>query len=116
MKHGVKKGKRFGRPVAQRKAMFHAMIGSLVQHEEITTTTAKAKELARIIAPFITRAKEPTVANRRLLGRHLPEPVVKKLVEELGPRYKERPGGYTRITRLRPRKNDNAPMAKIELV
>ena len=96
--------------------MLRSLAVSLIAHEKITTTEAKAKELSRIVEPYITRAKAGTVASRRVLGRSLPPRTVKKLVDELAPRYKERHGGYTRITHMKIRESDNAPIAVIELV
>jgi len=89
---------------------------SLIMEEQINTSEAKAKELAHYIEPFVTRAREGTVISRRLLARHLPPPAVKKLVDEIAPRYAERPGGYTRITKMPVRKTDASRRAKIEFV
>jgi large subunit ribosomal protein L17 len=93
------------------------MCKSLLEHEAIRTTLPKAKELRRVVEPLITLAKEPTVANRRLAFDRLRDrDVVTKLFNELGPRYKARPGGYTRILKMGFRIGDNAPMAFVELV
>jgi large subunit ribosomal protein L17 len=93
------------------------MMNSLIEHEAIKTTLPKAKELRRVIEPMITLAKEPTVANRRLAFNRLRDrDSVVKLFNELGPRYKARPGGYTRILKMGFRVGDNAPMAFVELV
>jgi len=116
-----KSGRKFNRTSAHRKAMFRNMSASLFEHEIIKTTLPKAKELRRHAEPLITLAKEDTVANRRLayarLGNnHRARAIVTKLFEELGPRYKERNGGYLRILKCGFRAGDNAPMAYVELV
>ncbi len=116
MKHGVKKGRRFGRTKQQRDAMFNAMAISLIEHEAITTTEAKAKDLLQVIEPMITRARSGTIASRRVLARRLSDTAVKKLVDQIAPQYVDRPGGYTRITHLRHRDTDGARMARIEFV
>jgi large subunit ribosomal protein L17 len=93
------------------------MMNSLLTHEVIKTTVPKAKELRRVVEPMITLAKEPTLANRRLAFDRLRDrDVVVKLFNELGPRFKARPGGYTRILKMGFRVGDNAPMALVELV
>ena len=114
-------GRKLNRTSAHRKAMFRNMSASLFEHEIIRTTLPKAKELRRHAEPLITLAKEDTVANRRLafarLGNnHRARAVVTKLFEELGPRYKNRDGGYLRILKCGYRPGDNAPMAYVELV
>jgi len=97
--------------------MFRNMSASLVEHEAIKTTLPKAKELRRVVEPLITLAKKDTVANRRLaFSRLRNKEAVRKLFEELGPRYNGRPGGYTRILKFGHRAGDNAPMAFVELV
>jgi large subunit ribosomal protein L17 len=97
--------------------MLRNMMNSLLTHEVIKTTVPKAKELRRVVEPMITLAKEPTVANRRLAFDRLRDrDVVVKLFNELGPRFKARPGGYTRILKMGYRVGDNAPMALVELV
>jgi len=97
--------------------MLRNMMNSLLEHEVIKTTVPKAKELRRVVEPMITLAKEPTVANRRLaFDRLRNRDIVTKLFAELGPRYKARPGGYTRILKMGFRVGDNAPMALVELV
>ncbi|MDE0190246.1 MAG: 50S ribosomal protein L17 [Gammaproteobacteria bacterium] len=97
--------------------MFANMSASLFEHEVIKTTVPKAKELRRVAEPLITLAKNDSVANRRLAFRRLRnKAAVGKLFSELGPRYEDRPGGYTRILRAGFRKSDAAPMAYIELV
>ena len=102
---------------AHRKAMFQNMMNSLIAHEAIKTTVPKAKELRSIIEPMITLAKVDSVANRRLAFARLRDNAsVAKLFNELGPRFKARPGGYTRILKMGFRQGDNAPMAFVELV
>jgi large subunit ribosomal protein L17 len=97
--------------------MLRNMTNSLLTHEVIKTTLPKAKELRRVAEPMITLAKEPTLANRRLAFDRLRDrDVVSKLFNELGPRYKARPGGYLRILKFGFRVGDNAPMALVELV
>ena len=97
--------------------MFSNMANSLFQHEIIKTTLPKAKELRRVAEPLITMAKDDSVAKRRLAFSRLQDKaMVGKLFSELGPRYKERPGGYTRILKCGYRSGDSAPMAYIELV
>jgi large subunit ribosomal protein L17 len=97
--------------------MLRNMMNSLITHEAIKTTVPKAKELRRVIEPMITLAKEATVANRRLAFDRLRDrDSVSKLFNELGPRFKARPGGYTRILKMGFRVGDNAPMALVELV
>jgi large subunit ribosomal protein L17 len=97
--------------------MFRNMAASLIEHEVIKTTLPKAKELRRVAEPLITLAKEDSVANRRLaFSRTRSDAAVGKLFAELGPRYKDRPGGYTRILKCGYRAGDAAPMAFIELV
>jgi len=97
--------------------MFRNMATSLVQHETIKTTLPKAKELRRVFEPLITLAKVDGVANRRLaFSRLRDKAAVGKLFSELGPRFKERPGGYLRILKMGPRPGDAAPMALVQLV
>ena len=109
--------RKLNRTSAHRQAMLRNMTNSLLLHEAIRTTLPKAKELRRVVEPMITLAKEATVANRRLAFNRLRDrDMVVKLFDELGPRYKARPGGYTRILKFGFRVGDNAPMALIELV
>jgi large subunit ribosomal protein L17 len=97
--------------------MFRNMTVSLLRHEQIKTTVAKAKELRRYVEPMITLGKEPTLANRRLAFSRLRDrEIVGKLFDDLGVRFKERPGGYVRILKCGNRPGDNAPMAWIQLV
>jgi large subunit ribosomal protein L17 len=96
--------------------MFRNMAASMIKHETIRTTLPKAKELRRVVEPLITLAKEDSVANRRLaFSRLRDKEVVAKLFSEIGPRCKERPGGYLRILKTGPRPGDNAPMAIVML-
>ncbi|MBR0572951.1 MULTISPECIES: 50S ribosomal protein L17 [Pasteurellaceae] len=112
-----KSGRQLNRNSSHRQAMFRNMAGSLVNHEIIKTTVPKAKELRRVVEPLITLSKVDSVANRRLaFARTRNKDVVAKLFNELGPRFKERAGGYTRIMKCGFRAGDNAPMAYIELV
>lgn len=112
-----KSGRQLNRNSSHRQAMFRNMASSLVRHEVIKTTLPKAKELRRVIEPLITMAKEDSVSNRRLaFARTRDKEVVGKLFNDLGPRYSERPGGYTRILKCGFRTGDNAPMAYVELV
>ena len=110
-------GRKFNRTSSHRSAMFKNMAVSLIDHEIIKTTLPKAKELRRIAEPLITLSKTDNVANRRLaFNRTRNAAAVGKLFSELGPRYAERPGGYTRILKCGFRSGDSAPMAYIELV
>lgn len=93
-----------------------ALISALIEHEKIKTTEAKAKEIAGLTEKFITSSKYNTLAARKRLLSFFSERLVKKMLNELGPRYKERRGGYTRIIKLGPRKSDGAKIAIIELV
>lgn len=111
------KGRLFNRTSSHRKAMFQNMSNSLMEHEVIKTTLAKAKDLRGVVERLITLAKEDSVANRRIaFARLRDKDMVSKLFNELGPRYRERPGGYTRVLKCGFRKGDAAPMAIIELV
>jgi large subunit ribosomal protein L17 len=110
-------GRSLNRTSSHRKAMLQNLTISLVEHEMIKTTLPKAKELRRVAEPLITLAKIDSVANRRLAFNRLRnDSTVGKLFTALGPRYKERPGGYVRILKCGFRKGDNAPMAYVELV
>ena len=109
--------RKLNRTSAHRKAMLKNMCVSLLLHEAIKTTLPKAKELRRVVEPLITLAKVPTLANRRLAFDRLRDrDMVTKLFNELGPRFLNRPGGYTRILKMGFRVGDNAPMAFVELV
>ena len=112
-----KSGRQLNRNSSHRKAMFSNMASSLVRHELIKTTLPKAKELRRVIEPLITLAKIDSVTNRRLaFARTRDNEVVAKLFNELGPRFAQRAGGYTRIMKCGFRTGDKAPMAYIELL
>ncbi|MDO9451263.1 MAG: 50S ribosomal protein L17 [Stagnimonas sp.] len=116
MRHKVS-GRRLGRTTSHRKSMMQSMSASLIEHEIIQTTVSKAKELRRELEPLITRAKEDSLHNRRItFDRIRNRDAVQKLFLELGPRFKQRPGGYLRIMRCGYRAGDAAPMAYIELV
>jgi large subunit ribosomal protein L17 len=113
-RHGLRK---LNRTSSHRLAMLRNMCNSLIQHEAIKTTLPKAKELRRVVEPLITLGKEPTLANKRLAFDRLRDrDNVVKLFEVLGPRFKARPGGYTRILKMGFRVGDTAPMAFVELV
>ncbi len=110
-------GRKLNRNSSHRKAMFRNMAASLIEHEIIRTTLPKAKELRRIAEPLITMAKSDNVAKRRLaFSRLRNRSIVTKLFNEIGPRYKERPGGYLRILKCGFRTGDKAAMAIVELV
>ncbi|HJN62417.1 MAG TPA: 50S ribosomal protein L17 [Candidatus Parcubacteria bacterium] len=111
-----KKGRKFSRKKNQRKALFKALISALVLHEKIKTTEAKAKEIRSMIEKFITRAKKGDIHSRRLLASFFSPRIVKKLVDEISPKYKTRKGGYTRIIKLGPRRSDGAKIVIIELI
>jgi large subunit ribosomal protein L17 len=116
MQHRIK-GRKLNRTAAHRKAMLRNMAASLFRHERIETTTAKAKELRPFAERIITLAKRGDLHSRRLAARKIPDrDVLGKLFDELGPRFAERPGGYTRILKLGARRGDAAEMALIELV
>src|SRR5262245_5229402 len=116
MRHQLS-GRQLSRNAPHRHAMLRNMSVSLLRHETIRTTTPKAKELRRVVEPLITLAKKDSEANRRVAFSRLRDTeVVTKLFEDLGPRFKARPGGYTRILHLAPRPGDSAPMALMQLV
>lgn len=116
MRHG-KSGRFFGRTSSHRKAMFKNMMVSLLKHEMITTTVAKAKELRTYMEPMITLAKADTVHHRRLAFSRLRDrEIVQKLFNEIAPHFKQRAGGYLRVLKCGNRKGDCAPMAIVELV
>lgn len=107
----------FSRTSSHRKAMFMNMMVSLLRHEFIKTTVPKAKELRKFMEPLITMAKNETLHGRRLAFNRLRDrEMVQKLFAEIGPFYKDRPGGYLRILKCEFRRGDNAPMAFVELV
>ena len=112
-----KSGRKLGRNSSHRIAMYRNMAASLVQHETIKTTLPKAKELRRVVEPLITLAKQDGVAQRRLaFSRLRDDAAVGKLFNELGPRFKDRPGGYLRILKIGYRAGDSAPMALVQLL
>nr|MBO2489122.1 50S ribosomal protein L17 [Gammaproteobacteria bacterium] len=116
MRHRLS-GRQLSRNAPHRWAMLRNMAASLIRHETIRTTLPKAKELRRVVEPLITLGKNDSDANRRRAFAQLRDAeVVVKLFEELGPRFKERPGGYTRILRMDPRPGDAAPMALMQLL
>lgn len=110
-------GRGLSRTSSHRKAMFKNMMVSLLRHELIKTTLPKAKELRRFMEPMITLAKEDTLHRRRLANSRLSDrAIVQKLFSEIGPFYKDRPGGYLRILKCGFRKGDHAPLAIVELL
>ncbi|MBI2705001.1 MAG: 50S ribosomal protein L17 [Actinobacteria bacterium] len=112
-----KKGRRFGGDAAHQKAMMANLVASLVAAEGIVTTEAKAKALRPVAEKIITKARKGGLHNHRQVVAFLRDKeMVAKLFDDIGPRYEDRPGGYTRILKLGPRQGDNAPMARIELV
>lgn len=112
-----KAGRTLNRTSSHRKAMFSNMTNSLFLHEQIKTTLPKAKELRRFAEPLITLSKTVSVANRRLAFSRLRDrDIVGKLFDDLGPHFKDRPGGYLRILKCGFRNGDNAPMAYVQLV
>ncbi len=116
MRHGMQ-GRKFNRKSQHRLAMFSNLSASLIEHEQITTTVEKAKDLRRVIERLVTRAKVNNLANRRLLLTKLGnQEAVDKLLTVIGPRYQARPGGYVRVLRAGFRQGDNAALAVIEFV
>lgn len=112
-----KKGRRFGGDAAHQKAMMANLVASLIAAEAIVTTEAKAKAVRPIAEKMITKARKGGVHNQRQVVAFLRDKeMASKLFNDIGPRYAERPGGYTRILKLGPRQGDNAPMARLELV
>ena len=116
MRH-KRKGRKLGRTSAHRKAMLANMVTSLFQHEKIKTTEPKSKELRRTAEKLVTLAKRGDLHARRLAAKSVRDKeILKKLFDDIGPRYTDRNGGYTRIVKLGTRFGDGAPMAVIELV
>ena len=112
-----KKGPRFGGDAAHQKAMIGNLVASLIAAETLVTTEAKAKALRPVMEKMITKARKGGVHNQRQVVSFIRDKeMAHKLFEDIGPRYADRPGGYTRILKLGPRHGDNAPMARIELV
>jgi large subunit ribosomal protein L17 len=116
MRHHLS-GRQLSRNSSHRHALLRSLSVSLLRHETIRTTVPKAKELRRVVEPLITLGKEDSDANRRLAFSRLRDSeIVAKLFDTIGPRFKTRPGGYTRILHMAPRPGDNAPMALMQLV
>ena len=112
-----KKGRRFGGDAAHQKAMLGNLVASLIAAEALVTTEAKAKALRPVVEKMITKARKGGVyRQRQVVGLIRDRDMAHKLFADIGPRYVDRPGGYTRILKLGPRQGDNAPMARIELV
>jgi large subunit ribosomal protein L17 len=112
----LKRGRKLSRKRDQRRALLKSLAREFFLREKIKTTEAKAKELAIVAEKIITRAKADSLATKRLLLKDFPLKIVQKLIKEIAPRYKERKGGYTRLIKTGPRKEDGAKMAIIELV
>ncbi len=116
MRHRIA-GRKLSRPTAQRLALFRGQVTDLLRYEKLRTTEAKAKEVRPLAERIITLGKEGSLHSRRQALRFVTDPkVVRKVFEEIGPRYADRHGGYTRIVKLGPRRGDGAPMAQLELV
>jgi large subunit ribosomal protein L17 len=111
-----KKGRKFHREKSQRESLLRLVAGSLILKERIKTTEQKAKEARILVEKSITLAKKNDLSSRRRLLRNFPEKLVKKLISEIAPRYEERKGGYTRITKLGPRISDGASIVFFEFV
>ncbi len=111
-----KKARKLNREKDQRKALLKSLASSVILKEKIKTTEAKAKEVRPFVEKIITRAKKSDLASQKLLIKYFRKEIVKKLINEIGPRYKGRKGGYTRIIKMGQRKTDGANMAVIELV
>ncbi len=112
----LKKGRKFHRKRDQRKALLKSLANNLILKEKIATTEAKAKELRPFVEKLITKSRKPDLSTIRHLTGYLSERARKKIIEQIGPRYQGRRGGYTRIVKLAPRQADGAKMAIIELV
>ena len=116
MRHRVA-GRKLGRRTAPREALLNGLVAQVLKHERVTTTEAKAREVQAMVEKVITKGRAGTLHGRRLVLAHVPDKhAVAKLFDEIGPRYADRNGGYTRITKLSPRLGDSAPMAALELV
>jgi large subunit ribosomal protein L17 len=112
-----KSGRKFGRNPAQRKALLRQLAVSMILHERITTTEAKAKETRRVVEKLVTIARQDSAFHRRLIMSKIDHPLATaKLFEVIAPRFESAPGGYTRISKLGPRRGDAAPMVLIEFV
>lgn len=116
MKHQDRKGRKFGRVKKVRKALLKSLSVALIDRGRIKTTEAKAKELTKVIAPLITKAKKGGLANIRAIAEFLPPKSVTKIIRDIGPRYQSRNGGYTRIIKLGEIRKDGTRMCYIELV
>ena len=108
------KNRKFGREKNQRKALYKALATALIENGKIKTTTAKAKSLSKYTDKLVTQAKKGTLAARKLIGTNLGDKATKKLMTEIGPRFKDQKGGYTKVLRLGQRISDGAEMAQIE--
>ncbi len=115
MRHG-NKGRKFGRTRDKRKAFFKSLAVNLIMKGKIKTTEARAKEIRRVVEPLITKAKKGDLSAIRILSKFLPNAAAHKLTKEIAPKYAQRQGGYTRISKLGRRNSDSAPIAIIELV
>ncbi|MEM7483363.1 MAG: 50S ribosomal protein L17 [Acidobacteriota bacterium] len=116
MRHGMK-NRKLGRTSAHRRAMFRNQLHSFMEHERIITTLPKAKELRSIAERLVTRGRQDTVPARRWMRTWIDDrSMIKKVFEEISPRFSDRPGGYTRIIKLGPRQGDNAEMAVLEFI
>ena len=111
-----KKNRKFGRVKNQRTALMKSLVSSLINHESIQTTEAKAKELRPVVEKLVTRAKANNLSSRRVLTSRIGITAAKKLIDKIAPKYKSRSGGYTRITKLETKRTDAAKMAQIEFV
>ena len=116
MRHAKKSGRKFGRVRKVRKGLIKSLIVALVLKEKIKTTEAKAKELAKKVSPFVTKAKKGGLHNLREISKDLPKVAVQKLMKEIGPRFVSRNGGYTRIIRTGEIRKDGARICLIEFV
>jgi len=112
----LKQGRKLSRKRNQRKALLKSLASAVFLHKKIKTTEAKAKEVSVFVEKCITRAKKGDLSSRRILAKYFSKDLVKELVNEIAPKYKDRKGGYTRIIKLGHRKSDGAKMAIIELV
>lgn len=116
MRHRVT-GRTLGRRTEHREALMNNLVTQLLRYERVTTTEAKAREVRPLVEKVISKGRKETLHSRRQALAMLPDKkVVEKLFDEIGPRYVDRPGGYTRMVKLMPRKGDSAPMAMLELV
>jgi large subunit ribosomal protein L17 len=112
----LNKGRKLSRKIGPRKILLKGLANNLLMYEKIKTTEAKAKELRSVVEKMITKAKNATVSNRRILAKALTQEMLEKIIEKIALQYKERQGGYTRIIKLGPRYSDGAKMVIIELV